>query len=91
VTKLAYIVLGIAMLVGAVIVSGASGAVVPVHAYLLADGGQPPPDPLPFCLPPLIPCLYGSGDQLRAGGDAQWSTDVAILDRRGLAVSARQA
>jgi hypothetical protein len=93
--KSTYLVLAMAAFVAAMLLVGGSQAVIPTHTYLLADGGQPPPGPTPFCLPPIIPCspkpAQGQNTSILVGyalGDAAASP---VVDRREQTVAPRPA
>lgn len=49
-------VIGAIVLTAAIIASTGVGTMQSHHTYLLADGGQPPPGPLPICWPWDYPC-----------------------------------
>src|ERR1039457_3422020 len=83
-------VIGAIVLAAALIVSTGVGTMHPHHTYLHADGGQPPPGPLPICWPRDYPCPppppppppqgpQGGGNQLFASYSA--ATTAAVADR----------
>jgi len=82
-------VIGAIVLAAALIVSTGVETMHPHHTYLHADGGQPPPGPLPICWPWDYPCPpppppppqgpQGGGNQLFASYSA--ATTAAVADR----------
>ena len=91
--KLAYVVLGIAVLVGLLLFAGVSLPAAPVHGSFLADGTDPVPDPLPLCLPPWIPCpgSGGQGNLAEATRATAFSADIVLVGRRERAIVVRPA
>ena len=81
--KLMCAVIGVVVLVAVIAVSAGFGTMESPHAYLLADGGQPPPGPLPICWPWDYPCPppQGGGNQLLANFSAASVTAVVMFDR----------
>jgi hypothetical protein len=87
--KLAYVAIGVAVLMSVLMMLAVSGIAIHPHYSPVADGGAPPADPIPWCLPPIIPCQQPTNGSAKARVVVLASSGTVLFVRREHAMLVR--